>query len=389
MEVKKLLIEKIVSNGAGLARDRGRVVFVPFTVPGETVKVRIIKKEKDYSTGIIEEIIEPSPERTDPLCPLYMKCGGCSLQHISGSAQEKIIKNLTAEASFRNGRVELKEIGTVSGKPFSYRNRVQFHPDYSGRPGFFTKGGEGVIPVGFCPVCTEGINSFAKDPETRISGKTVVFSPGGPGYFSGGPDCSADSAGGKKEIEVRLGNKIFFTGISCFFQSNITMFEKVLYDIRDEVLPGGTVLDLYGGTGVIGGFVSDKAEKVVSVEADKNASVFAEKNIKLNSFEDRKLITEIYQVRAEVFARYGHIKKLKPRTIIADPPRSGISPLVRNSIAEAGPEKFLYLSCCHATFGRDLGFFAGKGFEIESVRVYSFYPQTEHAEILAVLRFRL
>ena len=81
MESATIKAEKMVSGGDCIAKIDGKTVFVPYSVPGETLSIQIEKEMRDYSTARIVEVLEPSPHRTKPFCPLYTKCGGCNAAH--------------------------------------------------------------------------------------------------------------------------------------------------------------------------------------------------------------------------------------------------------------------------------------------------------------------
>ena len=368
-------MEKIISNSAGLARDNGKTVFIPFTIPGETVTAEIRDTGKGYYSGELKDIIIPSPYRVKPECLLFMQCGGCTLQHIDYNYQLEIRKSLIKEAAARNGKIDCGEITALGSTPYSYRNRVQFHPDVYSRPGFMKRNENKVIPVSHCPVCVKGINDYLSDKNNRISERTTVFSPSGDRYYS--------DAGDIETIQAVLNSKTYYTDISCFFQSYIPVFEKVLDQISLCCPPGGTVIDLYSGTGIIGATVSDKADCLVSVEHGRKAVYYSKKNI-----QPRKGLTlDFFAQKAEVFVSGRKAAALFPHTLIADPPRSGLPASVRNYIIMKKIKNILYLSCDYNTLGRDLGIFVRAGYSIKDIFFYDFYPQTEHAETLAVLQF--
>ena len=397
--VTELDIEKIISNGCGLARYSGRAVFIPFTVPGEKVFAEIDLSGKKFLEGRVLEIIKSSPDRTEPLCPLFGRCGGCSLQHISYDKQLEIKKELVAEAFRRNGKMEIPDPEILSGEPYRYRCRIQVHPseENRGKPGFKERQGSRVVPAENCPVCTDGINSFLSSGE-RIKERTVVFSPDGSSYYLSSAETGS--------VSVRLNSLFIKTDPSSFFQSNIPLFEKAIEEIK-KYAAGDTLLDLYSGAAVFGSALSDRFKEITSVEENKEALKRGEENI-----PDRiDLVKYFFPLTVEKYvkkqtaekgdgkgfynreSRGSRGKNAKPEktvkrqfdTVIADPPRTGLSKEVRSYLKMLHPEVFIYLSCDYTTMSRDLGDLTEECYNLDIVKIFDFYPQTPHAETLAVL----
>jgi len=125
--VARLLIERLVAGGTGLAQLHGMKVFVPFSAPGERVKARLVLKKRDYAVAAIEEVIEPSPDRVTPPCPYFGDCGGCQLQHLKYEAQLVAKKLIIADALQRIGRIFVPVRNITPADPvFRYRNKTQY-----------------------------------------------------------------------------------------------------------------------------------------------------------------------------------------------------------------------------------------------------------------------
>lgn len=366
-------IEKIISNGCGLGRVGGKVVFVPYTVPGEKAAITVTEEKNSYLYGNVKDILLESPFRKTPCCKYYFACGGCELMHIDYKMQVDIRRNLVKEAIERNGKIisqELPEIEVVRGDQYNYRCRAQFHKSQEGVPGFKKRNSEEIIKIDFCRICNDGINDFLQSSPVLEKERVLVFAPE-KNYFYDKKETQSNI------IEVKIKDRIVKTDIRCFFQSNIKMLVKAI-DIIMEFANGKLLFDLYGGVGIFGSFLSEKADIVVSVESDKRAIALAKENIKNNKA----------QFFGETTERF--IKKWKgraPDTVVLDPPRTGISSSVKKFLAEKKVKNIIYLSCDYATFGRDLGFFTQKNYFIEKLFFLDFYPQTTHAESLAVLRY--
>jgi len=379
MKIHEVEIEKIISNGCGLGRVNGKAVFVPFAVPGEKVTISVDQEKNSYLYGSVKETLLASPFRVVPVCKYYFSCGGCTLQHIDHKMQLDIRKNLIKEAIERNGKITPPEIEAVEGSPYSYRCRAQFHKTQENKPGFKKRNSEEIIEIDFCHICNSALNNFLQSSPLLQKDRVTVFAPNDHFYYDKAQNH--DQAQRQNNIiEVKIKDKIIKTDINCFFQSNIQMLEKTI-DLIIQFAEGKVFFDLYSGVGIFGSFLTEKAELIVSVETDKRATLLAKENIKTANSNKAKFFSE----KTEKFITKW--KGLIPDTVILDPPRTGVSASVKKFLADKKIKNIIYLSCDYATLGRDLGFFAEKKYSIEKFFFLDFYPQTTHAESLAILRY--
>ena len=124
----KYLIEGITQHGEGVARINGKATFISYAVPGEEVRIRITEDRKKYSRAEITEIITASPDRIEPPCPHYYKCGGCAWQHIKYERQLQIKRQLVNDALERIGKIETEVLPVIGmDHPWNYRNKVTWH----------------------------------------------------------------------------------------------------------------------------------------------------------------------------------------------------------------------------------------------------------------------
>ncbi|HEV2465193.1 MAG TPA: TRAM domain-containing protein, partial [Acidobacteriaceae bacterium] len=121
----KLRIEKPVYGGACLARDEGKAIFVPFTLPGESVEAGVARDHGTYAEGELQTVLEPSASRTSPPCPYFGECGGCHYQHASYQAQVEMKTQILRETLERARIAEIPEIEALCGEPLGYRNRIR------------------------------------------------------------------------------------------------------------------------------------------------------------------------------------------------------------------------------------------------------------------------
>jgi len=158
-------INKVVTGGHGLAKlSDGLVVMVPFVLPGETVVIAIEKQRKSFAEAILLEVLEPSPQRVEPLCPHFGECGGCHLQHGDYPSQLAIKESILRDLLSRSQQWPAEKIDSLcqpilaSPTPFHYRQRIRLQVDGNGRLGFFARRSHAVVEIASCPLAADEIN---------------------------------------------------------------------------------------------------------------------------------------------------------------------------------------------------------------------------------------
>ena len=166
-----VITEKMIFGGYCIAKHNGKNIFVPYAIPGEKLKVKIVKTLKDYDLAQIVSIQECSPHRCEPFCKLYTKCGGCNMQHIKNDYQIELRKQMLKDCFEREG-LTCPQIEVISGSEKNYRCRIQLTDG-----GFNEKESNKIIDVDFCPVATEEINSYLSSTPTqnRPKGRVHFF----------------------------------------------------------------------------------------------------------------------------------------------------------------------------------------------------------------------
>jgi 23S rRNA (uracil1939-C5)-methyltransferase len=376
-------VEDIAAGGAGISRYRGQVIFTDLTAPGDLVKGRIIREHRTWARGKVLEIIEPSPLRVSPPCPLFGLCGGCSLQHLSYEAQTARKSAILRDALARIGGIgDAPEPRLVPSPPYEYRNRIQLHtPEGGGSPpGFKGRGGSNIVPLGDCPVADpilrralrEGVEPPAGRNRFTLYGRgqTLLREGGGPGVSRG---------------RVSLRGKDLLLDAAVFFQSNGTLLEGLIGDLRalaERADPSLPMADLYCGVGTFAAFLGELFPRIDLVEMNKTALDLARQN---TAGPGRRYFAgscEDWAAEEEGAAGEGGAGPYG--FVVADPPRQGLSGGLRRWLVRRGPPLFAYLSCDPATLARDSRELAAGGYRLESLGYYDFYPQTAHIEALAV-----
>lgn len=369
--VKQGVVEKLVSGGDGLVREDGLVVFVPGALPGETILYRMGSVKKGFARGTLVEVMTPSAHRRRPPCPLYGRCGGCDLMHLSDEAQPAVKALLVQEAFRRLGKKDIPLPPVVTGPAWGYRSRLQLHKDSANAPaGFKARGSDKTVPVVACLVAVPGFSSLlASGGRGLPEGRTNAFSVGTEAYLEGRD----------RQVTLEVAGKRLASALDGFFQSNLALLPALIAEVLDGLpVHGDRVLDLYGGSGLFGAFLADRFQTVVEVEQNGAALALARLNVvgPLHEFHESTL--EAWVAR---------LPRVSPRLdgIVVDPPRTGLSAEVLQFLAPGPAPLLVYVSCNPDTLARDTRSLEDSGWSLDRLKVFDFYPQTTHSE--AVARF--
>lgn len=393
-----LKAETPVYGGYVIGREEG-VVFIKGAIPGEVVDVSIREKKKDYSVAIVTEIIEPSAYRVQPLCPHFGVCGGCQLQHMSYDKQVSIKSEIILDCLERIGGIKAPLSEALTGDDFHYRRRAQFKVSKEGAIGFYKEGTRDVVPIDSCPILKSEINDLLKKLKSmNLSGIKeihVTFGDRMLGLIKGRPvnagvvdemrtggfdgvafeDLSYAGAG---YAVFDLSGLIYKVSPWSFFQSNWELNLRAVEILLENLgsVDGKKIIDLYAGAGNFSLPLASKAGRIVAIEENPNSVKDGERNLSSNN------ITNVKFINAKV-EKAG----LKSDVLILDPPRPGLTDRTVKAILEAMPDRVVYISCNPSTLARDLKKLA-TGYDIESVRLMDFFPNTYHIETMTFLRVK-
>ena len=432
-------VEGYSSEGLGIVRLDGAVVFVPRAVRGEIIDLRITKVMKTAAAGEIVKIKKSSPERTKPECPYFGVCGGCDFQHLSYAEELWAKRQRVQDALTRLGGTDLQVEEILGAKnPLHYRNKSQYPVGADGSIGFYKGRTHAVVAVDRCMIQTEQSDATAravgewmrryKVPaydertgkglirhvyvRTNRKGETLCCVLANGKQLPREPELAAYvRAAAPKTVGVvlgtntRPGNVILgekyrtLWGESCLmdtlcgltFKLSVPSFYQVNRD-HAEVLYGKalefagltgaeTVLDLYCGTGTITLCMAGKAKKVIGAEIVPAAIRDAEENAVRNHIGN----AEFFCGDAADIAAKLEKDGLRPDVITVDPPRKGLAPEVIASVAAMGPSRVVYVSCDPATLGRDVKIFAGLGYQAVRAAAVDMFPGTKHVETVVLL----
>lgn len=440
----EMTCESFGQDAQGVCRQDGIAVFVPGLLPGERARVRIVKPEKRYAFGRIEELLEKSPDRAEPFCPIYKRCGGCVCQHMTYETSLAFKRRQVQDLLERVGGLSI-EVPPVLGMahPFGYRNKGAYPvAQVGGAPacGFFAPRSHDLIslPQNGCAIqgedsakATQAVLAWMRQNNVpaydELTGRGLVrhimtrstthgelmvvlvvtradIPKAGQliellkAAVSG--LCSICLSINSRRTNVILGTDIrvlwgkgtmedtlcglrFSVSPLSFFQVNPAQTEK-LYGLALEYagLTGSeTVMDAYCGAGTISLLLAQKAKKVIGIEIVPEAIQNANENAVRNHIEN----AEFHVGATEELLPRLIADGLRPDVIVLDPPRKGCDPAVLDAIIAAAPKRVVYVSCGAPTLARDAKLLAEGGYTAEKVQCVDMFCWTGAVETVMSL----
>lgn len=391
----ELTIEKLVYGGEGLARVDGEVVFTAFVLPGELVQVAPPASKKHAQRASLIRVVQASQDRVEPLCPIFGACGGCHYQHVDYPAQVRLKRGVLAETLRRGAKIEFDEnrIAAISGDPWGYRNRTQFHIE-DGRIGYREMRSQKLVPAAECPISSPKINEalaklnrMVKDrrwprfvtslevftDETQVQWNVQeTTQPVAKHFFDWLAAEIPGTVPGALEYEVN--GDVFSIAGNAFFQVNRSLV-GCLADLAIGEESGATAWDLYAGGGLFSVPLARRFGKVTAVESGRAAE-----DLQSNA---RRAGVDVETIRQNSEAFLIEANEA-PDFVLADPPRAGLGATAVARLLELAPKKIVIVACDPSTLARDL---AGlkSGYEIERLAMVDLFPQTFHIETIVSL----
>lgn len=383
-QVVELRIDDLSNLGEGVGRIDGWVVMVPFALPGERVRVRIWRNKKNYSDADLVEVLEPSPERVEPPCPIFGECGGCQYQHLNYEAQLAWKRRQIAELLRRIGGIET-EVQPCRGSPRTYGYRSKITPHYDrprqgaiGPIGFQRYANRSTVDVPQCPIASPAINDALPAARAEVRATAAKRRKGGTLLMRESRDgVTRDN---REIVTETVGPRVFQFVAGEFFQNNPHILPDMVNYALDQAAGPRFLVDAYCGVGVFGICGAGRFEKVTGVELNATAISLARANAQINQLRNVDFIV------GEAEAIFEHLSFPGAESaVILDPPRKGCDPLFLEQLFAFGPARIVYVSCGPDTQARDLQGFLAAGYSIERVQPFDLFPQTRHIENVVTL----
>lgn len=384
--VVTLKLDKFAHRGEAIGRLDRQVVFVAGAIPGEEVKVAISDRKRDFLRGTLLEVLSPSPDRVEPRCPHFGRCGGCLLQHVRYSRQLSLKQEVVADQLRRVGGFLEPPVRPMLGMddPWQYRNHARFSVTRDGRLAFTRPGSHWLEPVERCYLMHERINEVIAilDGHCRRYRNISVRYGFKTGQLLIGPKMPENDhlvETGQPYYEDELGGHLFRISAASFFQVNPAQAEVLVRLVRERLALTGneTVVDAYCGVGTFAILLAGQARRVIGIEESASALVDAAHNA--------KGIDNVEFIHAPVEKALPGLQE-RVDAVVIDPPRAGCRPEVLAALVERRPQRIVYVSCDAATLARDLRTLAEGGYRIDEVQPLDMFPHTYHVECVVSLK---
>lgn len=349
MNTIELEITDVAYGGSGVARHMGKVYFVPFTIPGESVVARIVRQKKKFAEAELVSVTQPSADRVAPACPYFGRCGGCSYQHMRYARQLEIKARQVEQTLRRVGRFENVPMRAIvrAPEPYGYRNRIRVHR-MDGITGFFAHGAHALIDIEQCPIAQPAVNEAL----TRLRAAPVrdgdysLRAPGGGGPF--------------------------------FEQTNAAVAREMVAFVEERVKRGQALLiDAFCGGGLFATQLAPRFAQTIGIE--ENA--FAVEQARREAAEHVRFIAgSVEEHLGEILSAHNPART----TVLLDPPKTGLSGRVLDLLNGLPISQLVYVSCNPATLARDLAGLAGT-YQLISVTPFDMFPQTADIEVVVFM----
>lgn len=394
----QVLIDKFDDFGQGITFVDDVITFVPNTIPGDIVDIKIVKKKKKYNVGSVINYIKLSKDRIDYKCPFFNKCGGCVLQSISYDATINFKLNKVINL-FNKYNLDIKPEIVKNPSDYNYRNKIKLMV-IDGKIGYFETNSHTLVEINECVIASKAINKVIPLLKNFniINGNIVIRCNLNDEILiiiESNDKLNIDIDVLKENIKlvgIVVNNKTIYGDnflIECindiyykisydsFFQINPYVASKLFNIVKENIDKTDIVLDLYCGVGTLSLNAALNANEVIGVEIVPNAVLNAIYNAKINKINNTKFILNDAQDAV------GKINK-KFDKIIIDPPRSGLTKKTIDTILTIMPKKIIYVSCDPNTLIRDILLLKDK-YSIEKSYILDMFSYSYHVECICIL----
>lgn len=439
-------IESLNLNGDGVARLGRQPLTVPFTIPGERVRVRLDGARGGVTSASVVEILRASPDRVNPRCRHFGPhaedgriCGGCSWQHIAYPAQLALktatVTRLVRE-QVRNAPAARPMLSAASHEsPWHYRNKVHFVVERGATSalvmGHYARFSRRVVAVRECPVHDERGNAVAfalrdacrtadtrevksiavrsgaartetmatlvvtseRDKRVRVASRRALAGPAAPTSLHVNIHPRGDAfifgretrhISGPERLREEVGGVSFLISPTSFFQTNVRAAEVLVQQVVASVPSGALVLDLYAGAGLFALPLAMRGHTVVAVEENRAAVIDGEASRRLSRIPEGRCRFIAKPVEVALGAGRRSLSHGFD-VVVLDPPREGCRPSTIDLLAQREPSRIIYVSCDPGSLARDLLRITARGYAIDSMQPVDMFPHTPHIETVVVL----
>jgi tRNA/tmRNA/rRNA uracil-C5-methylase (TrmA/RlmC/RlmD family) len=390
-----LTVGAAANGGSCVARHDGRVVFVRYALPGEVVRAQVTEERGSHWHAEAVEIIEPSPDRVESLCPIAGVDGSgcCDLAFATPAAARRLKGDVVANQLERLGghhwEGEAEEVGSTGATGWRTRVRLDVAAEgaQAGHAGFHRYHSSELVTELSCAQVPEGMlagldgSKWAPGAQLHVA----LDDAGTRHVVQSGPrsdrKATTQVIEGCYEATQRVGNRTWSVPVTAFWQAHRDAARTYSALVKGwaQLGPGMTAWDLYGGAGVFAATLADSVGEtghVLSVDTSRGSSRAA-----------RAALADLgwVEVLTESVRRALGTQRRRADVAVLDPPRTGAGREVIDLLAAADVPRIVHIGCEAASFARDVGLYRGHGYAAEELRVFDSFPLTHHVECVAVL----
>jgi 23S rRNA (uracil1939-C5)-methyltransferase len=402
-----ITIEKLVHGGMGLGKHQGKVIFVPFSVPGDQLRVRPVEEKKTFVRAETVQILKSGIGRVKPACPHFGTCGGCHLQQLEYPRQVEAKRQILEEIlchRFPETR-ELPVIMRACTQPFEYRSRARVQLRGAGQKasvGFYRHRSHIVEDLDHCPLMrpllNEALGSLRQfklkaDLDANPQEMDMACSQEEGTWATARVGAEPGKAGlpllGTRRTEDvilrrKVGAFLYSVTASAFFQANDFMVSELAALVGELSVNKGRdcALDLFSGAGLFSLPLARQYGKVTAVEGAPAVSRLCTANAAAAGFRNIQVVCSdaAFWMKSEASSACGTLD-----LIVLDPPRTGAGAEVMEQIKRQAPVTIIYVSCDPQTLSRDLACISPRDYRIDFVEGMDMFPQTYHFETVVRL----
>jgi len=434
----ELKIERAVYGGDGLAHlsaighqpgignRPGRAVFLPLVLPGERLEATLVEEKRNFARGEMTRLLDASPQRTEPHCPYFSRCGGCQYQHAQYAAQQTMKRDILRETLTRASIPLPQAIEVLADEPWAYRNRVRFAVTPEGELAYRSRSSHALISVESCPIATPILASIAQtvarwslanpapapfkelelfcnhdassvlvtlyvdqDTDRRIAEAWLarlhsVLPPEIAGLRigldKGDFEVEVIASSGETSLVYHVGGVPYRVDSGAFFQVNRFLLDRFTERVISRVPSVKLAWDLYAGVGLFARQLTARCEHINAVEIASSSRQALAHNLAGTSG------IAIASTTLDYLRANRERREARPDAIVLDPPRAGLGPEVTQLLNAIHAPEMVYVSCDPTTLARDLKALTMERYRITEITLVDLFPQTFHMETVVHLK---
>lgn len=412
MIINDIKVIDILQDGRGVGKADSKVYFIEGASFGETCDIEIINEKKNFIEAKKLKTTQRSCHFTQPPCPYFYECGGCTIMDTNYDTQIKLKENLIKNALKKTCGINIEYIEILPSEKLGYRNKIRLQVDEKGRLAYNKKSSNDLVAINDCLLAnnhirknlpnirkltediTKNLGRIIREISIRSNGEGILLN-----IYSNDDKLynylkeeypnqvyNINLINGRKimtlgndYLNFKLKEKVFKVSKDDFYQVNGYQIENLYASARKYLEKDKKLLDLFCGSGISSIALND--DHIVGIEINKSAIEDAKENAIKNKLKNYKFIAKNAKYIDQKF-----IEKEKINALTVDPPRAGLDKEIIKTIAKSNIEKIIYISCNPQTLARDIKRFIDRGYKLEKIKAVDMFPQTMHVETIALIQ---